>query len=472
MDNIRFGTNLDTGEAIEWKRDEIAGKMVSVRGGTGSGKSLALGLVTSQLIRPYAPEDYDSVIVINFSEDLFFINRITELMMACGREEYFKWLSLAPHDDSFHFDPLQALSALQGNLTRQANFITAANSLAYGFGFPTGFYGRQNASVIREALERHYSETDTLPSIADMAISLTAVGKSKQARKDPSEALYAFDALRDYECLIESADSSKNIDIEKVIANSEVLYCHLPTLAEGLSSQAVGLFVFWSVIHIAANRRSRGLPPKRVWIVVEEGAQIVHSKSYGDAITLARKLGITLIFSYQSEAQLRGTSKTTDMSNVVRDNSNIRIFMTTATDRNSSELQELLGYSDDETKKRMGRSGNGLDISFNEHEYEEPRLTVNQVIRTNRIFGAGYIVKDYGEPIAFQTSFPVSKAEHALLDSKSLPKKPTNKTDEGRELERRAGSNQPHGIANDHDANRRAMMLRDLDAKLREEGTI
>lgn len=421
---IRIGKDGESGRVVECKRTELDGRMSSVSGGTGTGKSLFLSGLAKQFIQPYGRREFDPVVVINFSEDLAFFNLIKDEMKRLGREEQFKWLSLDPLDETHHFDPLQSFAAMPGSLSRKANFVCGGLNIAYAEGFGSGYFSRLNLAKIRESIERLEAKSIFAPTIDDLALELKAMAKSQRGGKDAAEALYALDTLRDYECLRPAARAEDNLDLAIALEECQVLYFFLPTLQEGLTARAVGTLALWTLINQAAYRLKLGKPKRRIAVFMEEMAQICHGQSFADALTLSRKLGLHLFNSYQSEAQLRGSARNADMSVNMRDNCAIRVSFTTSTEPNSPELRDLQGYSDDVLKTRGGTSRRHLTETTTTQEFIEPKLERNDVLDVNRQFGHGYWVKDWKEPVHLKIDFPTSIRKHEELSNRPIPTKP------------------------------------------------
>ena len=312
---------------------------------------------------------------------------------------------------------------MPGSPSRKANFVCGGLNIAYSEGFGSGYFSRLNLATIRESIERLEVKSVLTPTIDDLAQELKAMAKSQRGKKDAAEALYALDTLRDYECLRPAATQNDNLDFATCLDECQVFYFFLPTLQEGLTARAVGTLGLWTLINQAAYRLKLGKPKRRIAVFMEEMAQICHGQSFSDALTLSRKLGLHLFNSYQSESQLRGSAKNSDMSVSMRDNSAIRVFFTTATEPNGPELKDLQGYSDDVTKTRGGASQKHLTRTTSEQEIVEPKLERNDVLAVNRAFGRAYFVKDSMEPIPLQIDFPASIRKHEELGHRPIPSK-------------------------------------------------
>jgi len=425
---ICYGTEVATGKRIAFPREAHRGKMMQTRGETGGGKSLLTTALALQYLLPYTvtgQQVFDPLVFLDFGGDLFSFHAIKEECERLGRT--FKWLSLDPLDESFHFDPLQSCKSLAGSSGRKANFVTAGLNLAYSEGFGTGYFGRLNLSTIRESFVRLEAKGVAAPSLIELGEELMLMAKSKRNNREAAEALYALDQLLDYPALVDRGDASSRIDVDLALEEAHVLYFFLPTLQETLAARAAGTLAAWSVINAAAHRKKTGKAPRNIPLIIDEAAQIAQGQSFQDALVLSRKYGIRKHIIHQSEAQLKN-ARGTDMSQVVRDNCAIKAFFMTNTSSKGGELDDLQGYSQDETVPRYGTSRTGLRTTTSEQEREESRLKRNTVINVNDTFGEYFLIfktgKGHSEPLRLMSEFPATKARHAELSERPLPSRP------------------------------------------------
>ncbi len=425
---IYYGIEVATGKRVSFPRAAHPGKMMQIRGETGGGKSLLTTALALQYLQPYrvaGRQVFDPMAYFDFGGDLFSYHTMKEECERLGRT--FRWVSLDPLDETFYFDPLQSCQSLQGSSGRKANFVTAGLNLAYTEGFGTGYFGRLNLSTIREAFVRLEAKGIVSPSLVELGEELTLMARSKKNNREAAEALYALDQLLDYPALSQSDDPDRRIDMDLALEQSHVLYFFLPTLQETLAARAAGTLAVWSVINTAAHRKKTGQSPRSIPLIIDEAAQIAQGQSFQDALVLSRKYGIRKHIIHQSEAQLRN-ARGTDMSQVVRDNCTIKAFFTTNTSSKGQELDDLQGYSKDETVPRFSTSRTGLRTTTSEQQREEPTLKRNTVIDTSDTFGEFFLIfkdgKKHREPLRLMSEFPTTKAKHTELSDRPLPSVP------------------------------------------------
>ncbi len=413
---LSLGVDAKTGRPIEVPLS-LFFRHAWIMGMTGAMKTIFVTSLVVQ-IRLLCPEA--CIFFGDPAGDQYPFHRLREATRRVGRQ--FRFLSTNPADDWDTFEPLQAVTPLdEVGVVKASSLLVSSLSLDYGEGFGKAYFGKINYSIFHAAFSDLLAAGTLCPKFREF-LRYVARSARRAGIRDVSEAQLAAESLLSYPQFDEAEDPDRRIVASRAIDEGETIYGFLPTLLEPPTRMMLALLV-WSLVLEAMRRTYAGLPPKRVFIVIDEFAAVAAAKAFSDLLTLARKYHISLILLNQTSTQL--VSRDRDLRPVLFDNTALKVWFTPLGD----DIDLLRSLSRDVTKSRGKTvSSRGLSGSVSLGEVYEPMLERNDALDTTfRGLEAFVIANEFTghrEPIRLRFIPEVSREEHARLSNTPLPKRP------------------------------------------------
>lgn len=412
---ISLGVHAATGRPIEVPVS-LLGRHAHIMGMTGASKSLSATSIACQLIQKVPGA---CVAVPDFGGDQYEFHRIRLAALGVGKR--FRFLSTNPADDWDTFEPLRAVTPLTwAGIPRAASYCVSSLSLDHAEGFGKSYFSRMNYAVFVRTFTELVTEGFVTPTLRDLAERISHAARRTRL-SDLSEAQLAAEQVLPYEQLSAASDPDRHIDVARCLEDGEVVYGFLPTLMEP-PARMIGALLVWSFVLEAMRRSYAGLPPRQVFILIDEFASVAAAKAFADLLTLARKYHIALILLNQTSTQL--VSRDRDLRPIVFDNTALKIWFTPLGD----DIDLLRGLSRDVTKPRGKTvSSRGLAGSVSLSEVYEPDLERNDVLGTAFTGLEAFVIanefRGHQEPQRLRFVPEVSREEHARLSNTPLPKR-------------------------------------------------
>jgi hypothetical protein len=229
-----------------------------------------------------------------------------------------------------------------------------------------------------------------------------------------------FDFLLEYSVLRSIGNSDREIDIERAVDDSEVVYFFCPTMEEPLTAPLVAGLALYTLLAICIRRKRAGKAPRRVRIVIDEFQEII-GRSLSRILAQCRKFDIpTLVLANQSTSQL--VNRDLSLADQVFEGCFLRQYFTSVGD----DIEDLQRLSDSIIDITQGRSHGGLlDVNFQEREDEVPGLHENVIREVSSRFGFSFVCPNDGtgqrDPIIIQQT-------HSAPDysNKPMPRRRTS----------------------------------------------
>lgn len=397
-DFILLGHEADTNEPIGLPRGQLKRGHIHVRGKTGSGKtSKILKPLALQLMRSY-PLTYrradgtiatevrrDAVFVLDFGGDRPFFHALKRAAEAEAPTRTMKWFSLDPRR-SYAFDPLQFIAGNGDRVVKVCSILLSA----LGLEFPGVYGGAYFTQRAQAALLRNV-DAAIQERLAGRSTGLDGIARrlDLEREKDEDAVRMAFAFLARYEQLQPVAGDSSVIDFKESIRDGHVVYCDCPTIGEGETARQIGGLAMHNIVEGAIQLRretppeDRDRPAPHAFVFIDE-FQTIATRLFSEMLVLARKFNVTFVLANQSTNQLEQMGQ--DLTDIVRDNTSTRIYMTVTSKR---DIDELLLFSKEdrkrlrsETKRResLFTRGVGAGASECESEYLTRKLQHDDII--------------------------------------------------------------------------------------------
>lgn len=416
------------GEPFIVSRDLMKEGHMHIRGRTRSGKSaLAITPLFQQLIRPYQAKYYqdgetkykemkDAIFIIDLGGDLALFNFAEELADAKGRE--FRFLSLEDEDAWNYFDPFESAGHGKKRVVQIAVLLQKAFSLDHGLAYAASYFTSRNLQalldVVRKLYEKSGSGSVTLDEVADYLEEANV--------KDAEEIRMIFRFLTEYPQLkpfdiYETPNPIREdvINLERSLAESEVVYFYLPTLSESITARQIAGLALYTLINAAQKRVRKpenqgGKPLPHAWVFVDEFQQLAGS-SYADVLAQASKFGLSLIMANQTTTQLE--VRNLNLADIVRDNTYAKIYFTITGEQ---DIKALMSFSmeDRDTLADSPKIMTGLDDG-SVHEFLTTVLRTDEILATSATNQHCYVLLDDGtghrEPVRLWMDYAMSIQE-------------------------------------------------------------
>jgi DNA helicase HerA-like ATPase len=387
---------------------------------SGAGKSL---LASSLLVQLLSLASSACVVVADFGGDLYVFNRLSAACQLSSPQRVLRFLSTAADDDWHSFEPLQSVVPLtRAGIPRAASYCVSSMSLDHAEGFGKAYYSKQNYAVFLRGFGEFVDEGVLYPTFSELCERIR--GQAQRTRlSDIAEAHLSAEQLLGYPMLADDPAPNRRIDVARALEDAEVLYGFFPVLHEP-PVRSLGAMLVWSLVFEAMRRTYAGLPPRRIYLVIDEFAAVSSAKAFADLLTLARKYGISLILISQSSSQL--SSRDRELFPVIADNTAVKIWMTPTSPDDIEFLQSL----SPDVLKEVGKSTSASNFtpSASVQKRWEPELSKNDSLATAFTGQEFFLIyndwKGHHPPIRCRFIPEVTREEHARLSNTPLPKRP------------------------------------------------
>jgi hypothetical protein len=421
MNEIHVGTDVQTGEPL-YVPLSLFKQHCLIRGMTGAMKSVWALYLVLQIIRARNA----SVVYIDFGGDKFVFHGLR--LTAETHKRVFRFMSTSS-DDAWHtFNPLHVVTPLtETNRIRAINYLVTALALHPGEGFGKEYFGDIAVMTTHDLVSLCRDQGVLSPKIRDLAARVDAVAR-RYRRSDVAQVAMVLRQLALYLQLDQNQDDCKSILMPRALEEREIISAILPGILEPMAIR-IGSFLCWAAVLSAMERVERGLPPRELYLVIDEFAVVAQSRAFESLLTLCRKFHVRLILLHQSTNQLRGDSRSTDLRPIVADNTALKLFLTSQGD----DIESLRDLSRDVIKTRTGATLQGLRGSTQIRQIVEPELERNSILDASGIPGQGYLhiaqspaghqepIRIRFDPIHFREIFTPER--HAELANTPLPKR-------------------------------------------------
>jgi len=402
---IHLGVCVSSGEEVSLSLAQLE-RPVHIQGGTGERKTLILAHLTERFI---ALTDA-AVVYVDLSEDQAAANYVTDAAKQHGRPK--RLLSTVSEHVSAWFDPMKPIYPLtQDHVVQAKDYFMAALSLSHQG--KHRFWGKVNDIAFLRAFKALAARGVTEPHVEDVRQELERTSRVVR-KQDMVEALLEFEQLATQRVLYRGSPADE-IDYDQVLESKMVVYLLLGVLLNSAAA-GVGALNAWGAVSAAIRRKRRGLPPRRLILIIDEYAMVAHSDAYRLLVVLCRKFGITLIVANQSTQQLREAGN----DQIVFDSTPTKLWMSPLQD----DIEIIRGLSKETWKQRKGLSYRGLSISNQVSEFRDPTAERNDVLDTAFTPMEGYLIefgRGYVEPLRFRFEPPWTVEQWAELGERPLP---------------------------------------------------
>lgn len=419
---VHLGRNARTGEQVYVPLESFNLHCV-IRGATGSQKTRLVVYLMLQII---SIED-GPLFFLDFGADQFAFHALKDLCKRLRRPHSF--VSTRQGDAGKHMDPAHIAPLTYETLVRWVNYLVSALSLHFGEGFSKAFFGDANYLLLQDALERCIHAGILHPTLEDIAARLYEVAVETR-NKDALHTQMAFRMLLPYPQLFATGDPAKDMNIHQEIENGSVAVGFNNGLMEASPVAKIGGLLVWGYVLAMIDRAEKGKPRRTLTLVIEEFSVVAQSRSFQLLLPLARKFFIRILMIHQSEEQLRGDSRGVDLRPLIRDNTAVKVYLTSSGD----DIEYLQDMSERLPKlKDGGHSKRGRSVATQSRYEEEPTVEYNDVLDASAKSGDFFLVHNSGtghndpirvtfDPIYFPEYF--TREVHDRLRNTPLPQRP------------------------------------------------
>ena len=358
---IFLGVDVASGKDVYLSLSQLK-RPTHIQAGTGEGKTL----VQAYLAERFISTTDAAVVFADFSEDQAAAHYVIDAAKRAGRTS--RLLSTVPEHASAWFDAFKPIYPLTEETVVQAkDYVMAALSLARQG--KDRYWGKVNETTILRAFKSLAAKGVTHPDQEDVRKEVEGVSRGVR-KQDAVEALLEMEQLATQRVLYRG-DPAHEIDYDQVLEEKEVVYLLLGVLLNS-AAPAVGALNVWGAVSAAIRRKRRGLPRRRLVLVIDEYAMVAHSSAYKVLVVLCRKFGITLIIANQSTQQLKESGN----DQTVFDSTPTKIWLSPRGD----DIETIRGLSEETWKPRKGHSFRGLSVSNQVSEFRDPKIERNDVL--------------------------------------------------------------------------------------------
>ena len=290
-----------------------------------------------------------SLLVLDLKGDSALFHSLRAEAHVRGQE--FRYFTPEKGRASDYFNPFQDLNPEARSLSSFCNLLLDALSLNHGEGYGRGYYTARNRHVLQTVLQD--TKATTFEELS--AALASSKGLTRRAREEAFELLVAMKMLASYDVLQTKPTASaapyeeRTIHMARLIEESEIAYFWLPAAIESISVREIGKLALFALVAAAHERQRNGLPPKPVYVVVDEFQRLA-GENFSVLLEQARSLGLHLILANQTISDLNTPSK--DLRPAVRTNTRVKMFFSLTEFEEIDQLSKLSGLDIAETHSR------------------------------------------------------------------------------------------------------------------------
>lgn len=390
-----------------------------VRGMTGSGKtSLTLISLMGQLLKPYKDRDGEArnpIFVFDLAGDANLFWNVKEQAEEKGRR--FRFLTLDPDLDSHFFPPFQAVPVGETNIIKISQLMISALHMDFGIAYGGSYFSQQNLAALLQ-VARKLVRGGGNPSLQDVARYLDDPANRREF-KDAQQVRMTFDFLLEYRQLQSVGDPECEIDIDRAIDDSEVIYFFCPTLTEPITARLVAGLGLYTTVNAAVQRTKRKDAPRRVRIVVDEFQEIV-GRSLAALLAQSRKFQVSLVLANQSTSQL--TSRDLSLADQVFEGTAVKQYFTSLGD----DVDVLQSLSKLKSQFLNGRTSGGMaQSSVSQREELVPALERDTILDVTYTFGRSIVTVNDGtghtEPVIIHQRHTAPDYTNRPMEPRKVP---------------------------------------------------